>query len=131
MALTLAATDTMVGLTDGRYRTVVADEVLLTQLPVVGVFQILRHSTFVHQLVVVQQDGRDVDAVRTRHAILTIVTRMGAIAVLCIFCTINTKKTISEQNSVLQAGAVEAPMNTPENIVTDEAPAQEASEANN
>lgn len=56
---------------------------------------------------------------------------MGAIAVLCIFCTINTKKTISEQNSVLQAGAVEAPMNTPENIVTDETPAQEASEANN
>ena len=57
---------------------------------------------------------------------------MSAIAVLCIFCTVNTKKTISEQNSVLQSNAVESPMSTPENIVTDEAPTQEtASEANN
>ena len=56
---------------------------------------------------------------------------MGIIAVLCILCTINTKKIVADQSSVLQSNAVESPMSTPENIVTDEAPAQEASEANN
>ena len=56
---------------------------------------------------------------------------MGIIAGLCILCTVNTKKTILEQSSVLQSNAVQSPMSTPENIVTDEAPAQDASEANN
>ncbi len=55
---------------------------------------------------------------------------MGAIAVLCILCTVTTHKGVAEQNSVLQAGAVESAMATPENVET-EAPAEADAPAEN
>ena len=52
---------------------------------------------------------------------------MGIIAVACILCTVTTHKGVSEQSSVLQAGAVESAMSTPENVET-EAPAEAPAE---
>ena len=56
-------------------------------------------------------------------------TLMCSIAVLCILCTVTTKKTVSEQSSVLQEGAVESAMSTPENIES-EAPVETPAENN-
>jgi preprotein translocase subunit SecG len=52
---------------------------------------------------------------------------MSGIAVLCILCTVTTHKAVAEQNSALQAGAVESAMSTPENVET--APAETPAEA--
>ena len=80
MRVTLSAIYAMVCLTKRRNRAVVTDEVDATCLLVVLCLFALRHITLVHALVVVGEDARDVNAVRTRHTILTVVARYGRVA---------------------------------------------------
>lgn len=56
-------------------------------------------------------------------------TLMSVIAVLCILCTVTTHKSVAEQGSVLQDGAFESAMSTPENVETEAAPVEASAEA--
>ena len=80
MRITLSAVDAMVSLTKCRNRAVVADEVYATCLLVVLRFLALWHITLVHSLGVVGEDAWDVNTIRARHTILTIVARYGRVA---------------------------------------------------
>ena len=80
MRITLTAVYAMVCLTKGRDRTVVTDEVYPASLLIVLCLLALWHITLVHALVVVGEDTWDVNAVRARHTILTVVARYGRVA---------------------------------------------------
>ena len=76
----MTAVDTMVGLTKLRDRAVIAYEIDSASLLVVLSLHALRHITLVHALVIVNENARDIYAVRTWHTIFTVVTRYGRVA---------------------------------------------------
>ena len=80
MWITLSAVYAMIGLTKRRNRAVVTDEVDATCLLIVLSLLALWHITFVHASVIMGEDAWDVNAVRARHTILTVVARYGRVA---------------------------------------------------
>ena len=70
-----AAIRAMVGLAELGHGTVVANEEGTAKLPIVGLHGADGHAVFVDTFVEVQEDAGDVDAIRTRHAILAIIAR--------------------------------------------------------
>lgn len=87
MLYTTATTDAVTGLTQTRHRAVITDEegttsfAELLQVIVRHLFFVvnLHHIALVDTLVVMQQDGRDVEAIGTRHAVVAVVARNGGI----------------------------------------------------
>ena len=80
--------DAMVGLTQRRDGAVVADKVIATESLVVLITLFVRHRAFVHKLIVMQEDARDVETIRARHAVLTVVARYGRVLqdeMCCLF----------------------------------------------
>ena len=75
MMVALSAPDAMVGLAQLGHTTVITHQEGTASLAVVLVLTAFWHIAFVHALVVVQQDGRNVYAIGARHAILAIVAR--------------------------------------------------------
>ena len=71
--LALTASDTVVGLAFRLNGTCQVDEVLAAMLAIVGITHLARQYTLVLAFVVMNEDGRDVDAVRTGHAVLAVV----------------------------------------------------------
>ena len=69
----LATSGAMACLTELRYGTVVSDEEGSSVFAILRVLTVHRHAVFVHTLVEVGEDSRNIDAIRTRHAILAIV----------------------------------------------------------
>ena len=69
----LAATDAVVGLPELGHSTVVAHQEGAASLPIVGVLAAFGHIALVDALVVVEQDGRNINAVGAGHAILAVV----------------------------------------------------------
>ena len=80
MRVTLTAVYAMISLTERRDRAVVTDEVYPASLLIVLSLLTLWHITFVHASVIMGEDAWDVNAIRARHTILTIVTRYGRVA---------------------------------------------------
>ena len=75
MRFTLATAYAVVGLTIAWHRAVKADEEVATMLAIVGVANSLWQETFVLALVVMNENARDVNAVRTRHTVFAVVAR--------------------------------------------------------
>ena len=73
MRFALATAYAVVGLTIAWHRAVKADEEVATMLTIVGVANSLWQETFVLALVVMNEDARDVNAVRTRHTVFAVV----------------------------------------------------------
>ena len=73
MRFALATAYAVVGLTVAWHRAVKADEEVATMLAIVWVANGLWQETFVLALVIMNEDTRDVNAVRTRHAIFAVV----------------------------------------------------------
>ena len=71
----LAASGAMVSLTQCRDCAVIADQIRTACLAVVLGFAAVCDIPFIHAFVVMQEDGRDVDAVRARHAVFAVVAR--------------------------------------------------------
>ena len=65
----------MIRLTKLRHTTIIAHEEGLTSLTIVSVLLTFRQVTLIHTPVVVRQDARDIQSVRTRHTIVALVTR--------------------------------------------------------
>ena len=80
MWIALTAIYAMVSLTKRRNRAVVTDEVYPASLLIVLSLLALWHITFVHASVIMGEDAWDVNAVRARHTILTVVARYGRVA---------------------------------------------------
>ena len=70
MRFALATAYAVVGLTVAWHRAVKADEEVATMLAIVWVANGLWQETFVLALVIMNEDTRDVNAVRTRHQYL-------------------------------------------------------------
>ena len=79
MRYTLLAAYAMIGLPQAGNRAVIAYQKSATSLFVVFSLPALRHVPFVDTFVIVQQDARNVQAIRTRHAIVATITSDGGI----------------------------------------------------
>lgn len=77
MRLTDATLDTMVGLTESWNGSVVADKIFLAKTTVFSILLVLRHGSLVDHFVEVDEDGRDIEAVRARHTVFTVVAGNG------------------------------------------------------
>ena len=73
----LSASYAMAGLAKFRYTPVVSHEVCPAGFSVFRILARSRDVAFVEAFVVVQQDGRNVEAVRTRHAVFAVIARDG------------------------------------------------------
>lgn len=76
---TLVASDAMTGLSQFRYTAVVAYKESASCFFVVFTCLALRNIPFVDTLVVMYENGRNIDAVWTGHAIFTVITGDGRI----------------------------------------------------
>ena len=65
----------MVGLSELGDGTVIANEESTTEFPIVRFHGADGHTVFVDAFIKMQEDTGNIDAIRTRHAILAIVTR--------------------------------------------------------
>ena len=79
MVHALAASDAMAGLTELGHTTVISHEESAAGFQILGVLTVFGDIALVHTFIVMQQHGRDVYAIRTRHAILAVVARNGRI----------------------------------------------------
>ena len=64
------ASDAVISLSERLYASVVINKILSARLLVVVVLRVCGYLAFVQTFVVMREDARDVDTVRTRHAIL-------------------------------------------------------------
>jgi hypothetical protein len=71
--LTLATLDAVVRLTVTRHHSVQRDKILAAMLAILTVAHTHRQRSLVLTFIIMYEDGRDIDTIRTRHAILTIV----------------------------------------------------------
>jgi hypothetical protein len=71
--LALATLDAVVRLTVTRHDAVQRDKILAAMLAILTVAHTHRQRSLVLTFIIMYEDGRDIDTVRTRHAILTIV----------------------------------------------------------
>ena len=79
MQNTLATTDAVVGLAQFGNSAVVPHEEGATCLTIVLCLLIFRHIPLVHTFIIMHENGRDVESVRTRHAVLAVVARDGGV----------------------------------------------------
>ena len=79
MAHALVASYAVVGLAQLGYGAVVAHEEGATHLGITFVLAALGDVAFVDTLVVVEQDGRDIEAIGTGHTVLTVVAGDGGV----------------------------------------------------
>ena len=75
VGLALAALDAVIGLTEAWHYPIERDEILAAMLALLGITHSHGQRALVLALVVVYKDGRDINAVRTRHAVFTVVAR--------------------------------------------------------
>jgi hypothetical protein len=75
MRFALATLDAMIRLTVTWNNSIERDEILTTMLAIIAIPYSHRQRPLVLALVVVYKDGRDINAVRTRHAVFTVVAR--------------------------------------------------------
>jgi hypothetical protein len=73
MRLALATLDAMIGLAIAWHYPIERYEILATMLAIFGIAHTHRQRTLVLALIVVYKDSWDINAVRTRHAVLTVV----------------------------------------------------------
>ena len=69
----LVASDAMAGLAETGHTAVITYEERTTGTAVVLILTVTGHIPLVDTFIIMQQDGRNVDAVRARHTILTVV----------------------------------------------------------
>ena len=74
MGLTLATLNAVIWLTVARHDAIQRDEVLTAMLAVFRIACAVWQRTLVLTLIIMYEDGGDIDAVWTRHAILTVIT---------------------------------------------------------
>ena len=74
VGLTLATLNAVIWLTVARHDTIQRDEVLTAVLAVFRIACTVWQRTLVLTLIIMYEDGGDIDAVWTRHTILTVVT---------------------------------------------------------
>jgi hypothetical protein len=77
MRLTLSASDAVLWLALLFNGSVKTDEIFPALTPVFFRTDINRKGTFVLTLIIMHKDSWDINTIRTRHAILTVVTRNG------------------------------------------------------
>jgi hypothetical protein len=75
MRLTLATLDAMIGLAIARHYPIERNKILATMFAIVCIACTRWQRTLVLALVVVYEDGWNINAIRTRHTVLTIVAR--------------------------------------------------------
>ena len=72
---TLVASDAMVRLTQTRHTAVITYQKSTTGLTIILVLTAFGQISLIHTFIIMYQDRRNIDTVRTRHAILAIVAR--------------------------------------------------------
>ena len=77
MRSALVTPDTMTGLAKFRDTAVVTDQIGTTCFPIIGILRTLRNISFVQTLVIVQQNTRYIQSIRTRHTVFAVITRNG------------------------------------------------------
>lgn len=77
MRNTLVTTDAMVSLAQPGNTSVIPDQKSTARLTIIFSLTTLRHMALIHTFVIMQQYGRNIDTIRTRHAILTVIARNG------------------------------------------------------
>lgn len=79
MRAALVAADAMVGLAKFRNAAVVAYQVGTAGFAILLVLRVFDYVSFIEAFVVMQEDGRDIDAVRAGHAIFAVVAGDGVV----------------------------------------------------
>jgi len=79
MRRTLVAPGTMVGLPQFGYTSVISYEKSTACFPIILILAAFRHISFIDTFIVMYQDGRNVNSIRARHAVLAVVARYGGV----------------------------------------------------
>ena len=79
MRITRFTTDAVACLTQLRNTPVVPYQKRTARLPIILILPAFGYVSFVHTFIIMQQYPRNINAIRTRHTILTVVTRHGRI----------------------------------------------------
>ena len=75
----MVATSTMIRLAEFRYTAVVPDQISPASFAVVFILSALRDIPLVHTFIIMKQNSRNIDTVRTRHTVFAVVTWDGRI----------------------------------------------------